>query len=54
MLNVTVSRGGSEVSLALPRGPLGVGLDTASVDPQQQPGKKALILALMIGVRTCS
>jgi hypothetical protein len=35
MLNVTVSRGGSEVSLALPRGPLGVGLDTASVDPQQ-------------------
>jgi C-terminal processing protease CtpA/Prc len=34
-INVTVSRGGSEVSLALPRGPLGVGLDMVSVDPQQ-------------------
>jgi outer membrane murein-binding lipoprotein Lpp len=34
-INITVSRGGSEVSLALPRGPLGVGLETASVDPQQ-------------------
>lgn len=33
-VNVTVSRSGSEMSLALPRGPLGVGLDVASVDPQ--------------------
>jgi membrane-associated protease RseP (regulator of RpoE activity) len=33
-INVTVSRSGSEISLVLPRGPLGVGLDVASVDPQ--------------------
>jgi membrane-associated protease RseP (regulator of RpoE activity) len=33
-INVTVSRSGSEISFALPRGPLGVGLDSASVDPQ--------------------
>lgn len=33
-INVTVSRRGSEISFALPRGPLGVGLDSASVDPQ--------------------
>jgi S1-C subfamily serine protease len=33
-INVTVSRSGSEISLDIPRGPLGVGLDAASVDPQ--------------------
>jgi hypothetical protein len=33
-ISVTVARGGNEIALALPRGPLGVGLQAASADPE--------------------